>query len=429
MQRKIHQSICVFVLCSLLFVLPFSFSAKAIPQSPDITAGAAYVYCVEENQVVFEKNSDAIIYPASTVKIMTGLIACEQLEERLDETVTVTKDMLGPANGYRCLDLHSGDRLTIRDLLYGAICGNDYDACYTLAYLVSGSTASFLNAMNERANTLGAVNTRYTNPTGIHDSRMVTTAQDTAVISLAAARNSLYLEISSAQQYTCSNGKQISNRNALVSTAVISSYYDSRCMGLNTGVTDEGGYCISTIATNQNYTYLCVVMNVEKENRQYKEATALLDWAFQSYGKIELITEGMKICSVSVNLTDADKAVNLYASESFEGYFPIDIKNSPDMVIKPITPSNGIDAPISVDDEIGYLTILYQGKILANIPLVTKEAVEKNGFLGVLENIKSLTGKRWLRVAFICAVLSISIYLIVVFAMRNRRKKRHRKYF
>ena len=409
---------CLFLIIASLFPLP----VHATADEPGLSAQAAFVYCIEENQTVLSRNAEQTVYPASSVKIMTGLIACEALSERLDESVTIEKKMLGPSSGYRCLNLKVNDVLTVRDLLYGAICGNDYDACYVLACLVSGSVDVFIERMNQRALELGAANTRYTNPTGVHDPAMTTIAVDTAKVALAAAGNPLYLEISSAEKYTSSGGLRISNRNSLL---IASPYRDTRCRGLNTGMTDEGGYCIATVAGNGTYTYLCVLLGVPQENGQYTEVRSLIDWAFSAFGNVELIPEGKKVGSVSVRLSDEAKSVDLYTAGSISGYFPTDILSSPEFVMRCTTESDTLDAPIRAGEEIGHLTLMYEGHVIGSVSVVAKVDVSKSGFLSAMTAMKNLTGRRWIRISLVTAVLLASLYaLFVLLYHRNKRFRR-----
>ena len=122
---------------------------------------------------------------------MMGLIACEELEDRLDESVTITNEMVAPASGRRAY-LKAGSTITIRELLYLAICGTYNDAAYALATIIGGSSQGFVEMMNVRAMELGAKNTTYVNPIGYPDNDgMTTTAYNVLRIALAASDNEI----------------------------------------------------------------------------------------------------------------------------------------------------------------------------------------------------------------------------------------------
>lgn len=215
---------------------------------------------------------------------------------------------------------------------------------------------------------------------------------------------------------------RISNRNSLL---IASPYRDTRCRGLNTGMTDEGGYCIATVAGNGTYTYLCVLLGVPQENGQYTEVRSLIDWAFSAFGNVELIPEGKKVGSVSVRLSDEAKSVDLYTAGSISGYFPTDILSSPEFVMRCTTESDTLDAPIRAGEEIGHLTLMYEGHVIGSVSVVAKVDVSKSGFLSAMAAMKNLTGRRWIRISLVTAVLLASLYaLFVLLYHRNKRFRR-----
>ena len=181
----------VALLTSLLFALPLpARAAEEAPQTTDV--GAVLLVNLENNLTLYEKEADTTIYPSSSVKIMTGLLACRALADRLDEEVTLTAAMLSGVEGRRMNPpLADGEVIPIRDLLYAAICGGYNDASLAVACLSSGSVAAFVEDMNREAERLNAAATRYTNPTGLHDPAMATTAHDVAVIARQAYQDDL----------------------------------------------------------------------------------------------------------------------------------------------------------------------------------------------------------------------------------------------
>lgn len=427
-----HNLFCRYFAVLLLGLLLFLFTSlpcRAVPSEPNPSAGAVCLYSQDADAILYEKNADLQIYPASTVKIMTGLLGCIRLADRLSENVVITQEMLHSGAGYRCLSLKVGDRVTVSDLLYGAICGGDTDACYAIAHLVSGSSAAFVQQMNQTAADFGANQTRYTNPTGIHDDFMVTTARDTLAIARHAAENALYMEISSAEQYTCSNQTKLANRNALVTSHPTSFYYDSRCRGLNTGSTTQGGYCLVTAADNGTYSYLCVIMQEAKENQQYLDASSLLDWAYATFGEVQIVKEGTVICSLPVTLSDEVKNLDLVTAGSYSGFFPKNVMDGDDLSLDYVTSVSKLEAPVREGQQGGFLTVTYQGKRLCAIPLVTNASAPKNAFLGALQQIRSLTAKRSFRAFLVCAFVLFSCYLTVLLILYRRKKKRRRKFY
>ena len=168
---------------SFLFVIVilFGFFSVAITgasaNKPDVDtsrASAVSLYNVNTDKVVYSTGSDKRIFPGSTVKMMTGLIACEILSDRLDEVIQITDKMLEGTEGAN-VKLRSGMSLTVENLLYGLLCGGGNDACLVISNICYGNSESFVQAMNDKAQALGMKRTFFTNSTGLDDENMYST--------------------------------------------------------------------------------------------------------------------------------------------------------------------------------------------------------------------------------------------------------------
>ena len=186
----------LILIISLVAMLPAY--AYEDPTPPSVSwVESVCLYDKTHEKTIVSENADKTVNTSTSAKIITGLIACEMLEENLDEYFTVEKQMLNLVSGHS-MKLKDGEKIKIRDLLYGAICGSYNDAAYVLAYACAGSIDDFVSLMNRKAIDLGASSTNYTNPIGYPDhSAMVTTANDTLRIALAASENQLYMEMCS----------------------------------------------------------------------------------------------------------------------------------------------------------------------------------------------------------------------------------------
>ena len=189
----------LLTLSALLSVGLLPAAAEDAPASADV--GVVLLLNLENNLTLYEKEADTNVYPSSSVKIMMGLLACRSLYDRLDEEVTVSAAMVAGVTG-RSMHLADGEKLTVRDLLYAAVCGGYNDAAHVVACLSSGSVAAFVEAMNTEAQRLGTLHTRYTNPTGLHDPAMATSARDVSIIAREAYGNKLFMQLSSTRTHT-----------------------------------------------------------------------------------------------------------------------------------------------------------------------------------------------------------------------------------
>jgi len=435
--------VCLF-LSVFIFSCFSSVSAKAStvvsPAFPD-TSGARsiYLYNYECNKIIFSKGMDnKNIAPASTVKIMSGLLAIDHLENRLDEDVTITGDMLRGVEG-STVKLKSGDVLKIKDLLYGLICGGGNDAAIVLAYICSGSVDSFVGEMNQNAVEFGMINTHYTNPTGIDDAQMKTSLSDTVIISQKAIENELFLKISSTQIYEYSyknsniaESKKIYNKNALISTFTASGYQNKKVKGLNAGVTDKGGYCVSTYATDGQDSYLCIVMGAtEGANNKimsYKIANDLMDYVFNNYTYAKIANKGDVVSKITVDLalpingTDA-VYVNCILENDIFAFAPKNVNYKNALTYKIFYHNNELTAPVNQGTVIGGVDIYYNDEYLATARLLTETYIAESKLLVVLDQMKNYMLSRTTFIFILTLIPCLALYFYFTFLKKHRSTK------
>ena len=166
-------------------VLTLCASAKPLEDIQTDNAEAIYIYNIENDRILLQKNEDKRIQPVSTVKIMAGLIATEALSGKLDEVITVTPQMIEGVAGQH-YNIVAGHTLSFRDLLYLAFCGGCHRSINILAHAISGNVLNFISLMNAKAAELGMTDTFYSNVTGMHANEMYTTVNDIAKLCLEA---------------------------------------------------------------------------------------------------------------------------------------------------------------------------------------------------------------------------------------------------
>lgn len=424
-------------LLALVTVMMNLFTVPATAAEPPVIehAKGVYLYNLENEQLILAHNETAQVYPASTVKIMTGLVAIEALSERLSERVTITSEMLKGVTGNN-IALKAGETVTVQDMLYAALCGGYNDACAVLAHLVGGSIAGFVKLMNERAAALGAASTNYTNPSGMHHADMVTTTADTARIALAAAHMPLYMEITSAAKYVMpatnvSGERNIYNRNYLIARNKEIIYYYAPARGLNSGSTTEGGYCLATTAEQNGLTYLCVVMSgeeVEGKITSYTLAKSLLNWAFASYGYVTVLGTDRMVCEVPVTLSEKVDYVTLMPEASLTHYLPTDLDLETELTYSYKVTSASLAAPVEEGQVAGFITVSYGDELLGTVNLITKNEVERSEFLYLLSRIEEFTQSRFFVATVIAAVVLTVVYIIGTAMYRYHRAQRQQRY-
>ena len=437
-RRTLLLLLCLtMTLASLLSGWSLTASAEEAPVSSDV--GVVLLLNLENNLVLYEKEADTVVYPSSSVKIMMGLLACRALYARLNETVTVSAAMVAGVTG-RSLHLADGEMLTVRDLLYAAICGGYNDAACVVACLSSGSVAAFVEDMNEEAQRLGAVNTNYTNPTGLHDPAMSTTARDVSIIAREAYDNDLYMLISSARTYTIaetnvSESRLFTNRNALISDSS-QNYYNGFCAGMNAGMTDEGGWCVVTVYERDGASNLCIIlrgMDVASGELipAYVQANRLLLWANRSYGYRTVLSAGDTLDRRKVAMTGVSKSkADVVVKEDLKIYLPTDLDVEGQLEYNLILDGDGLTAPLTAGDTVGIVTVSYQGRIVGKAPLTVNEDFKPSGFLKMLQGFKGYLMGRAFWLAIPLFVIMLLPYLYVTGSSRGRyglRTVRRRK--
>lgn len=262
--------------------------ADTVGAFPATGAAAAAVICLDTGEQVYGYNAQTPMGMASTTKIMTALVVLENCDP--DSVVTVSPKACGVEGS--SIYLVPGEKITIRDLLYGLMLESGNDAACALAIACSGSEEEFVRCMNEKARDLGLVNTHFDNPHGLSCDEHYTTASDLAVIACAAMRNTLFRDIVGTKTYivTDENGnpkKYFANHNRMLFT------YDG-ATGMKTGYTIATGRCLVTSACRNGTEFAVVTLN---DRTDFRDHAALLDFAFSNYKTVTLAEQG-DICGI-----------------------------------------------------------------------------------------------------------------------------------
>lgn len=224
-------------------------------------------YCIlvdlENNKVLAERNADKKMYPASMTKIMTLIVAVENMKS-LDDTFTMTYEILNPLieEDASIAGFEENETITIKDMLYGAILPSGADATVGLAEAIAGSETNFVRMMNEKVQEMGLKSTHFSNTSGLHDDNHYSTVLDMAVILEYALQNDLCREILSTYQYTTTKTKEHPKGILLESTMFSRMYGDEvenvTIEGGKTGFTSEAQHCMASFAIKNNKEYIVV---------------------------------------------------------------------------------------------------------------------------------------------------------------------------
>lgn len=430
--RYIAAFLCAVL--SFIFFIPSVYAADA----PEVNGVRAFIlYNVENDKVICSFNAGAELYPASTVKMMTAVVAYRALADRMDETVTVTREMLDGVNGYR-IGLVAGEQVKIESLFYAMLLRGSNDSANVLAHIVSGSTAAFLEEMNSYARLIGMENTVYFNTGGMHVPQMVTTAEDTLKVAMAFAAEDKLLEMSSVTKYVFpasnkSNQFTVYNRNHIVSRYQETKYFYEYARGMNYGSTDEGGSVCCSVASRGGLTYICVALGGSEDattgtDHALRTVSDLLKYGIEGFGYTDVINTEKPVCEIGVTLSATVDHVMLYPKSGLSVYLPSDIDVDKDITTSLRLSADTLAAPVEKGAVVGYLNVYYGDEQIGSVELITGDEVERNSFLYTLELIKEYSKSRFFRATAICAAVLTVVYVFASAAVRRSRARKNRRY-
>lgn len=429
----------VSLFLSVLLFLPLlsinSYADDGKPSTDNVEA--VCVANVEYRKIVIDKNLDKTIYPASTVKLMTALVAYDHFKDDLDHNITVTNEMISASIG-RNMSLKNGEVISIRDLLYALLCGGYNDAATVLAFTVSGGIDAFCDMMNQKVRSLGANDTNYKNPTGLHHDEMVTTAFDTALVAIAFFENEVLLDISKKVKHVIdatnlSSERTIYNRNALITTTSTEDYYYSYAEGMNAGATDEAGDCVVTAGRLDGLSYVCVVMGGKiddsETNYAYKVAKYNLRYALINYSVIKLKSKKNVISTLPVQFSAVTDSVNVVMNKDLSSllYSGVDVKKDVEFITEFTYES--LDAPFEEGKTVGKISAYYKGNLLDEADLITTNGVDSHGFLIFMYKMRNITANPVFIIFMILCIAATAYYFLKIRKKPTTRKRRKKYYF
>lgn len=418
---------CIITILLTFLCLPFTAQAAMYEPNTTIYADAYMLISLDDDSypVVAAKNADVKKYPASLTKIVTTMVTLNKVKD-LSQTTVVSKAAIEAlyGTGAQVAGLKIGQTVTIEELLYLTMVHSACDACEVLAEFVSGSVPAFVDEMNAWANSVGAKNTHFVNPDGLHDDDHYTTCEDMAKITLEALKNDLFVKISSTQQYKFGNLNLI-HTNYMLDRFHISYYYQY-AQGIKTGSTEEAGYCVITKASKGGYNYLAIVMDSPikeldgiKTKCSFIDAGALFDWAFDSLKYSTVVRKNDVAYELPVNDGKDADTVQLVVNEDITTLVPSSLDPS-GVIIEPIDAPDSLNAPVTKGDFVCKANVIYADKTIVTVDLVAAKTVELSTFLKILNALKKFFTNKIVLGVILLLIVAVIAY---IFTFINRMKK------
>ncbi len=356
---------------------------QEVQQSQEISILSRYavVYDRSSGTVLWGKNENTPVPMASTTKIMTAVVMLEQLGiDRLNEEVVVSKESANTI-GSR-LGLHTGDKITYNDLLYGLMLCSGNDAAVQIAISIAGSVPNFAELMNQKAISLGLTNTHFVTPHGLDRDSHYTTALELAIITDCALKNPKIAQVVSTKEYTVNiNGypKTLSNTNELLG-------YLNGVNGVKTGYTSKAGRCLVTSVSRDGFDIITVVLGADTRKIRTQDSIKLIEYTYKNF---ELVNVEQLISNEYENWRDInEKRIRVYKGKKLRPEIYIE---SGKYTMYPMRKSENIDitstanvkfeAPVEKNTVVGEITVSKGTELIDTIQIKTKEKIERKGVM------------------------------------------------
>ncbi|MCY8203379.1 D-alanyl-D-alanine carboxypeptidase DacF [Bacillus sp. N12A5] len=366
----------------LLTFAPSAFAKQDGKRTSELAHEAKSAVLIERDtgKVLYNKNSNERLAPASMTKIMTMLLIMEALDEgKIKMSDKVRTSEHAASMGGSQIFLEPGEEMTVKEMLKGIAIASGNDASVAMAEFISGSEEEFVKKMNKKAKELGLKNTSFKNPTGLTEEGHYSSAYDMAIMAKELLKyESITKFTGTYEDYLRENTDK---KFWLVNTNRLIKFYPG-VDGVKTGYTGEAKYCLTASAKKGNMRAIAVVFGASTPKERNAQVTKMLDFAFSQYETHPLYKRNETVAKVQVK-KGKQKFVELTTSE------PISIltKKGEDMknVKKEIKMNDNVSAPIQKGQELGTLTLKKDGEVLAESPVAAKEDMRKAGFLTFLK--------------------------------------------
>ena len=362
----------------LITILLFFCLTTIVFANPNIQARTAIVVDYHSDEILFELDPDAIIYPASMTKIMTAIVAVDLIKKNklsLDDKFTISENAwrLSQA-GYSSMFIMINDQVTVENLLKGIIIASGNDACVALAEGIAGSEENFAQMMNEKASELGMTSSNFTNSSGINDPDNISTVREIAIMSKYLIKNYpefylLFKEKTFTWDRTGGEPIKQGNRNPLL-------YKNVGVDGVKTGYLAVEKYSLASSMKKKDRRIIAVASGFETKKLRSAESLKLLNWGFRNTNTFEISKKNVSSFEVETWLGKENK-INAISKEDY--YITINKKDIRHLTVS-LNYSGPVKAPIQKGDKVAELIIKKKNDIVKTLPLYASNDLKKVNF-------------------------------------------------
>ena len=377
----------------IMLILIFNITTCSATSEPNISAGAAILIDSSSERILYEKNANEKMYPASTTKILTAILVIENCD--LNDVVTVPYEAISTIpSGYAVAALQTGEQLTVNQLLQVMLVHSANDAANVLAYHVSGSLEEFSKLMNNKVSELGLKNTNFLNPSGMHNENHYSTAYDLAIIMKYCMKNATFRNLSSLKYCTIPATNKYEERvfnttNELLrydNRDVDSNYYYKYAIAGKTGYTTQAKNCLVSVSNKDDLELICVVLSVglypNNLSAKFVDTKSLFNYGYDNFTIRKLREQNAIATQIEIsNGTDETKFLDLLIKDDIVSVISqndLETEFTPEIEV-----TENLSAPIAQGEIIGKIKYNIDG-IEYSSDLIASHSVESSGFLTLL---------------------------------------------
>lgn len=404
------------LICIITILLP---GANVFSETLNINGEAAILMDYDSGEILFQKNSHVKLYNASTTKMLTAILAVEN--SSLDELVTVDQEVVSLTKGSH-IALEPGEILTMEQLLHALLISSSNDSALAIAKHVGGTIENFVSKMNQKADELGALDTNFVNPNGLHDDRHFSSAYDLALIGREAMENEIISSIVNKTTYEIpptnikTESRYLKTTNKLLYSSelidrngtLVPIRYEN-ASGVKTGYTPQAMNCLVSYAEKNNQRLIAVVLK-SNGNMVFSDSQELLDFGFDNFNNMPIANINEFIDNIPI--TDGESSVIAGVLDR-NIIYPISESNL-NMIEKKVTFQEDLKAPIDKGQILGQVEYLLDGKVIGGGNILSTTFVE-------MDPNSVMPGKllsKWYLFVF------ATYFIIRVYALQRRKKKR-----
>jgi len=398
----------IFYLLLITLLIPIYVSAKEIPK---LYSDKVLLYEPDTKETLYEVKSEEKASIASLTKIMTTIVAIENIKD-LNEVVTITKSMMSeiPYDA-SVAGLKIGDKVTYEDLLYASILPSGADATTALAHGIGGTTDKFIELMNDKAKELGLKNTHYSNVTGYDIDNHYSTAKEVLDLLLYSLENPLFKKIYETKTYTLTNGLKVQSTVNKYNKTL--GYDTSRIIGSKTGYTGDAGLCMSAIIRSNNKDLILITLGADysrKSPYNLIDTLNIIEYLDENYDSEVVYEKGTELFKIGVKNSNIEEYTVKVPTDVVK-YVEVDY-NKEDLKYE----YDGLDElsyKNKKDEKIGHINYYYKEKLFYDEDLY------------LVEEIKFSLPKYLIsHIVEIVSIIAVLIFIIIIISSKKKHKKK-----